>query len=73
MQYKRYAQQIEGKFLYRFRIKIYLEFRSQVIFSEVIVVDYKSKIIEFIENISDNGKLEYIYTFLTLMKEKWGF
>jgi hypothetical protein len=36
-------------------------------------MDYKKEIISIINQIEDNGRLSYIYTFLTwLTKEWWG-
>lgn len=35
-------------------------------------VNYKKKIIEMIENINNQGTLEYLYTFIRLFLEKWG-
>lgn len=35
-------------------------------------MDYKSKIIQMIENINNNGTLEYLHTFIKLFLEKWG-
>ncbi len=35
-------------------------------------MDYKKLIIEMVEKIKDERKLEYLYTFLALLIEKWG-
>lgn len=35
-------------------------------------MDYKKSIIELVEQISNQGALEYLYTFIKLFLEKWG-
>ena len=34
--------------------------------------DYREKIIEMIDEISNVGTLEYLYTFISLFINKWG-
>lgn len=35
-------------------------------------MDYKTKIIQMIESIKNDGTLEYLHTFIKLFLEKWG-
>ena len=34
--------------------------------------DYKNSIIEYVKSINNKGMLEYLYTFIGLLLEKWG-
>lgn len=53
------------------------EKREFVIYSEqkkrrFTKMEYKEKIIEMVKKISNQGTLEYLYTFIKLFLEKWG-
>ena len=35
-------------------------------------MDYKTKMIKMIEDVNNDGTLEYLHTFIKLFLEKWG-